>query len=101
MHNVCDGKTRSWNPCRAEVGESRVAASAYNLLTQAGEPYPAAELPLTRAVLHDEIVMDEIWKIQQPSGNIVEVEGSAVPVFDKNGAKIGAVLTIRRARGTR
>lgn len=69
-------------------------AEAYALLREDGTPYPSGDLPLARAVLHDEHVVDARWKIRRPDGSVILVQGSARPVFDKAGVKIGAVLTV-------
>ena len=67
---------------------------AYSLLTEAGEPYPADQLPLARAVLHDEVVKEARWRIRRPDGSEVSVIGEARPVFDGDGHKVAAVLTM-------
>ncbi len=65
----------------------------YSLLTEAGEPYPPRELPLARAVLDGETVVDARWRIRRPDGREVLAIGSARPIAD--GEPIGAVLTVR------
>lgn len=67
---------------------------AYNLLTEQGEPYPEEQLPLARAVLHDEVVTDARWRIRTEDGGELLVKGSARPVRGEDGHKLGAVLTI-------
>lgn len=67
----------------------------YHLLTLDGKPHPVADLPLTRAVNHDEVVQGAEWRIRRPDGQELLVEGSASPVYSSTGSKIGAVLTIR------
>jgi PAS domain S-box-containing protein len=66
----------------------------YKLFTIDGAPYPWQELPLTRALLKDEIVLNEYWKIKRPDGIELLVMGSARPVFSPDNIKIGAVLTL-------
>lgn len=68
---------------------------AYSLLTEAGEPYPPHDLPLARAVLHDEHVSKVRWRIRRPDGTQVHVEGSAQPIYDEAQRKIAHVLTLR------
>lgn len=70
--------------------------AAYQLLTTGGAPYPPAALPLARAVLHGESVVNERWRIRRPDGSVVLVEGSAQPVLDENKQKIACVLTVRQ-----
>lgn len=67
---------------------------AYSLLTETGDPYPALELPLARAVLRDEVVNGARWRIRRSDGAEVSVIGEARPVYDGDGRKIAAVLTM-------
>ena len=67
----------------------------YHLLTVDGEPYPSTELPLARAVIRGETVVDARWRIRHPDGREVPVVGSAHPVLGPDGARMGAVLTVR------
>lgn len=69
-------------------------SESYSLYTEAGEPYPALELPLARAVA-GETVEDVRWRIRRPDGSEVLAIGSARPVLDAGGERIGAVLTVR------
>lgn len=70
-------------------------ATRYNLYTEQGEVFPASELPLARAVLRDEVVTNERWVIKRPDGTRVVAVGSARPLRGLDGAKLGAVLTLR------
>jgi PAS domain S-box-containing protein len=67
----------------------------YGLHTEDGVPYPPAELPLARAVLHGETVTEARWRIRRPDGSEVLAAGSARPVRGPDGARAGAVLTLR------
>jgi PAS domain S-box-containing protein len=67
---------------------------AYDLLTADGQPHPPEELPLARAVLKGETVIDAHWKIRRPDGSVVDAIGSAKPVFGEDGGQVGAVLTL-------
>lgn len=69
-------------------------SAAYQLLTEAGLAYPPNELPLSRAVLHDEHVRRARWRILRPDGSNVLVEGNARPIYDEMGVKLGCVLTL-------
>lgn len=71
-------------------------ASAYALLTVDGEPYPAADLPLARAVA-GEIVTEARWRIRRPDGTIVLAVGSAGPLRGRGGRQVGALLILREA----
>ena len=70
-------------------------STTYRLFTEDGEPYPSAELPLARAVLRGETVIDERWRIRRPDGTDVLAVGSARPVLGPGGDRLGAVLTLR------
>lgn len=69
-------------------------AETYSLFTIDGKPHPAETLPLTRAVLKEETVIDARWLIRRPDGTEVLALGNAQPVYSDSGQKIGAVLTI-------
>ena len=79
--------------------------STYQLLTPDGAPYPPEQLPLARAVLHNEFVEGVRWRIRRPDGTEIMVEGSAQPVFGDQQQKIACVLVMRpaseRNNGTR
>lgn len=77
-----------------DVGVEGYAAT-YRLLTVDGLPHPPEQLPLARAVLHDEVVVDAQWCIERPDGGRLQVTGSAQPVFDERGDKIACVLVMR------
>ena len=70
-------------------------AQTYHLYTEDGRPYPSAELPLARAALHGETVVDARWRIRRPDGSEVLAVGSARPVLGPDGVQVGAVITIR------
>ena len=69
--------------------------AVYYLLTEAGEPYPARELPLARAVLDGDTVEETRWRIRRADGTEVVAIGSARPIVGEHGDAIGAVLTVR------
>jgi hypothetical protein len=71
-------------------------SATYHLLTVDGAPYPSEQLPLARAALHNETVLNARWRIARPDGTQVLVEGSAQPVIDDRGHKFACVLNIRR-----
>ena len=68
---------------------------SYHLYTVDGRPYAPENLPLARAVLNSETVVDERWRIRRPDGTEVLAIGSASPVRDQSGTVIAAVLTLR------
>jgi len=79
------------------VAELNVApdeySDTYHLLTEAGEPHPTADLPLSRAV-NGVAVRDARWRIRRPDGSDVLAIGNAQPVMVE-GIQVGAVLTVR------
>jgi PAS domain S-box-containing protein len=69
-------------------------SGTYHLFREDGSPYPSEELPLSRAVLHGETVVDARWRIRRPDGSEVLAIGSAQPLRGAGGAALGAVLTL-------
>ena len=64
-------------------------------LTLDGRRYPPDELPLARAVLHDETVVAAEWRIRRPDETEIIAQGSATPVVAEDGRRLGAVLVLR------
>lgn len=91
---VNEAATRLHGVSRLDV-ELDDYSDAYSLSTETGEPHPTETLPLTRAVLHHETIVDARWRIRRPDGSEVLAIGNAKPVHATDGAPIGAVLTIR------
>jgi PAS domain S-box-containing protein len=60
-----------------------------------GTPYPPAELPLARALARGEVVEGEEWLVRHPDGRLVRLLGSAAPLRDDRGRRLGAVLVVR------
>jgi PAS domain S-box-containing protein len=79
---------------RLEVSPEAYAES-YHLFTEDGRAYPSTELPLARAVLGGETVTDARWRIRRPDGSEIVAAGSARPLVGPDGARLGAVLTVR------
>lgn len=69
-------------------------SETYHLFTEDGHPYPAAQLPLSRAI-RGEVVLDARWRILRPDGTSILAIGSARPIFDRSGSQVAAVLTLR------
>jgi len=67
----------------------------YRLYTEAGEPYPTHELPLARAVLRGETLIEARWRIRWPGAPEVLAVGSARPLRGEDGVQVGAVLILR------
>jgi PAS domain S-box-containing protein len=70
-------------------------SKGHDLLTLEGEPHPAEELPLARAVFHGETVMGKEMMVQRPDGTRIVIQGNAVPLIGEDGTRLGAVLTVR------
>ena len=91
---VNDAAARLHGAARLGIGVDEYASS-YQLLTEDGRPYPSRELPLARAVLRGETVVDARWRIRRPDDTEIVAVGCARPVLDATGARVGAVLTLR------
>ncbi len=91
---VNEAATRLHGVASLDVGPDRYT-DAYSLWTEDGKPHPAESLPLTRAVRHQETVVDARWKIRRPDGSEVLALGNARPIYAEDKSVIGAVLTIR------
>jgi two-component sensor histidine kinase len=97
-----DGRIISVNRAAEEIhGRSLIGGAPesysddYQLLTMDDAPHPPEELPLARAVLRGEDVVDAPWKIRRPDGTVVIAVGTARPVRNTEGVQIGSVLTLR------
>jgi len=69
-------------------------SETYHLFTEDGRPHPPKDLPLARAVLRGETVLDARWRIRRPDGSEVLAIGSARPLAI-GGERSGAILTLR------
>lgn len=70
-------------------------SETYHLFTEDGQAYDSHELPLSRAVMRGETILDARWRIRRPDGSEVLAVGNARPVFNPDGSPMGAVLTLR------
>ena len=91
---VNDAAVRLHGVERLDVGPDDYSET-YRLFTEDGRPYPPHELPLARAVMKGETVLNARWRIRRPDGSEVIAVGNARPVFNPDGSRIGAVLTLR------
>ncbi|MDP1914137.1 PAS domain S-box protein [Brevundimonas sp.] len=91
---VNDAAVRLHGVERLDVGPDDYSGT-YHLFTEDGRPYPPHELPLARAVMNGETVLNARWRICRPDGSEVLAVGNARPVFNPDGSRIGAVLTLR------
>jgi PAS domain S-box-containing protein len=87
-----DAAARIHGAARIELPLSQ-HSEAYGILTRDGAPCPAPDLPLARALIRDERVVNETWKIRRPDGAVAIAVGSASRVHAPDGHMIGAVLT--------
>ncbi len=97
-----EGRIRRVNPAAARMHGRAVTdiapedwSRSYDLLRTDGEPYPPEELALTRAVRDGEVVEGEEWIVRRPDGSQVRLLGSAAPLRDHRGRRLGAVLVMR------
>ncbi|MES2523549.1 MAG: ATP-binding protein [Gemmatimonadota bacterium] len=91
---VNDAAARLHGVLRLDVPPEEYA-DTYHLLTEDGLPFPSTELPLARAVLRGETVVNARWRIRRPDGTEVVAVGTARPVLGGAGEQLGAVLTVR------
>lgn len=75
-------------------GGPEAHADGFRLLTMDGQPFGPAEFPLARA-LSGETVRDVRWRVRRPDDSEIVAIGSASPLVDSEGRRIGAVLTAR------
>ena len=68
---------------------------ASDTLTVEGEPYPADDFPLGRALREGQTVMNRRWRICRSDGRDIILQGSATPVRAENGTELGALLMVR------
>jgi len=94
LHHVNEAAARMHGVARLDVPPDEYAAT-YNLLTEDGRPYPSTELPLARAVLRGETVVEERWRIRRPDGTEIYAVGTARPIVGPAGERLGAALTLR------
>ena len=97
-----EGRIRRVNPAAARMHGRAVTdiapedwSRSYDLLRTDGEPYPPEELALTRALRDGEVVEGEEWIVRRPDGTQVRLLGSAAPLRDHRGRRLGAVLVMR------
>lgn len=64
----------------------------HGLFTEDGRPYPSSDLPLARAAMFGETVLDARWRIRRPDGSSVTATGNAMPITDAQGKQNGAIL---------
>jgi PAS domain S-box-containing protein len=70
-------------------------ADVYRVFTLKGEPFPSLELPLSRAVLRGETVVNQKILVHRADGQQVVAEVSATPLVAEDGTRMGAVLAVR------
>lgn len=91
---VNDAADRMHGVSRLYVGPEDYSA-IYHLFGLDGRPFPSEDLPLARAALHGETVAEWHLAIRRPDGSTVIVTGSARPLLDNQGARIGGMLVMR------
>jgi signal transduction histidine kinase len=96
------GRIRRVNPAAARMhGRALVGISpedwsrSYDLLRIDGTPYPPEELALARALRRGEVVEGEEWVVRRPDASLARLLGSAAPLHDARGRRLGAVLVMR------
>jgi PAS domain S-box-containing protein len=69
----------------------------YGIQRPDGTPMEPEEIPLARALLKRERVIDERCRVRRPNGGLVEVLATATPLEDERGRSVGAMLVLREA----
>lgn len=67
----------------------------HGLFTEDGRPYPSSDLPLARAALRGETVLNSRWRIRRPDGSSVAAIGDAIPLRSSYSEQAGAILIFR------
>jgi two-component system phosphate regulon sensor histidine kinase PhoR len=70
-------------------------AATINAFRLNGEPFPSEDLPLLRATLRNETVVNEDVLIRRPDRADVIIECSATAVIREDGVKMGGVVSFR------
>lgn len=96
------GRIRQVNPAAARMHGRAITqippedwSQRYDLLRVDGTPYPPEELALARALRRGEVVEGAEWVVRRPDGTMVRLLGSAAPLHDVRGRRLGAVLVMR------
>lgn len=64
----------------------------HGLFTEDGRPYPSSDLPLLRAAIGGETVLNAKWRIRRPDGSTVLAVGNAMPLYTESGRHDGAII---------
>lgn len=64
----------------------------HGLFTEDGRPYPSIDLPLLRAALGGETILNARWRIRRPDGSSVLATGDVMPVYKEPGLLAGAIM---------
>lgn len=75
-------------------------SETYHLYTEDGESYPPEQLPLARAALRGETVLDARWRIRRPDGSEVLAIGSAQPLLVNGEQVVRSLLCVTTPNDT-
>ena len=70
-------------------------SQVHGLFTEDGRPYPSSDLPVVRAALGGETILNARWRIRRPDGSSVLAIGDAMPLYAESGRRTGAILIFR------
>jgi PAS domain S-box-containing protein len=70
----------------------------YGIQRPDGTPMQPEEIPLARALLRRERVVDEPCRVRRPNGRVIEVLATATALDDELGRSVGAMLVLREAQ---
>lgn len=90
---VNDAAARIHGVSRLYVGPQDYSA-IYHLFTLEGRPFPSEDLPLARAAVHGETVPAWHLAIRRADGSTVIATGSARPLLDGDGKRVGGMLVM-------
>ena len=92
-----DGAVTYWNAACVEfagrepqIGRDRWCVT-WKLFTTTGEPLPHDKCPMADAVCQQRVIRDVVAIAERPDGNRVAFKPYPTPLFDEDGAFMGAV----------
>ncbi len=91
LYEAEPGENVSRGPADNPGNDSKQGGARRRFFDSTGRELSASELPMQQAVLRNAEVRDQLVTFQQPSGRILTMLGSAVPLRDQSGGVRGCV----------
>ncbi len=91
LYEAQPGENVSKVPARDSQDEALQRTTRRRFFDSSGRELSADELPMQQAVLRNAEVRDRLVTLQQPSGHLLTLLGSAVPLRDNDGSVRGCV----------